>query len=186
MLFNSLLGSNDLNYSKQKNTRIDFIVYRAFTLLLWVVFFFLKYLLICLVFLWVFYCFCYSNKNNFKSLPSGVELELFYGQVNWFAILLDILLWAKGKDFSVWIAVSVPYCSLRLCITSLLFSPCCGLTSVAAKCPPHYSLLSTGQEEKNKTEKLMGWNRDRDITCQFELWAKQTWSRGIFFKLTDH
>lgn len=42
MLFNSLLGSNDLNYSKQKNTRIDFIVYRAFTLLLWVVFFFFK------------------------------------------------------------------------------------------------------------------------------------------------
>lgn len=34
-------------------------------------------------FLWVvFFFFFYSNKNSFKSLPSGVELELFYGHVN--------------------------------------------------------------------------------------------------------
>lgn len=31
-------------------------------------------------------------KNSFKSLPSGLELELLYGQVNWFTILVaDIL-----------------------------------------------------------------------------------------------
>jgi len=88
-------------------------------------------------------------------------------------------------------APSVPG-RLRLpspCITVLLFPAsslqfrwvllpsCHGLAWLDAGCPPkplYHSPSSTGQGRKNNDKKLVGQDKDREITQLLPSWAKQT------------